>query len=394
VTASITYRPHRIRTAAAAGFALVHVAALGVFLVGFSWKGFLLCLGSYYLRMFAVTAGLHRYFSHRTFKLGRIRQFLLAFLAQTSAQKGVLWWASWHRHHHRVADQPEDVHSPVQYGLFRSHIGWILAEENDATDLSRVPDLARYPELRWLDRNQFLATMLYAVALFEAFSWTGLFWGYFLSTVLLWHGTFTINSLMHIWGRRVFPTADRSRNSFILALLTMGEGWHNNHHFFPGSAAQGFRWWQVDATYYLLWLGERLRFVAGLRRVPSHLKSAAGTLAAARARVGDAVSAAFTNASDRLGERLTTLNTRWEEARLRVCLSASEALQDLEAMRIRTLEKLEELQSDYAAARSRAGEATDKGIEELRSEIDKAREQLAEVLERLLASIETSPEPA
>jgi stearoyl-CoA desaturase (delta-9 desaturase) len=237
-------RPFRMRPSAVAGFALVHLLALGVFFVGFSWTGLALCIGSYYLRMFAITAGFHRYFSHRTYRLARVPQFLLAFLGQTSAQKGVLWWASNHRHHHRYSDRPEDIHSPVQRGFWWAHIGWILAEDYEKTDLSRVPDLAKYPELRWLDRHQFLPTAVYAVALYLAFGWTGLFWGYFLSTAILWHGTFTINSVMHLIGRRAYATTEDSRNSFFFAVLTMGEGWHNNHHWAPQSTAQGFHWWQ------------------------------------------------------------------------------------------------------------------------------------------------------
>jgi stearoyl-CoA desaturase (delta-9 desaturase) len=270
-----TRSPRRIRPSSAAGFLLVHLAALGVIGLGFSWTGVAVCLGSYYLRMFAITAGFHRYFSHRTYRLARVPQFLLAFLGQTAAQKGVLWWASNHRHHHKYSDQPEDIHSPLQRGFWWSHMGWILSPDYVQTDLSRVPDLAKYPELRWLDRHENLPMVVYAALLFLAFGWTGLFYGYFLSTVFLWHGTFSINSLMHVFGRRVFATTDDSRNSFLLALVTMGEGWHNNHHWAPGSAAQGFRWWEVDATYYLLWLGERLRLLSGLHRPPERWGAAA-----------------------------------------------------------------------------------------------------------------------
>ncbi|HSB35533.1 MAG TPA: fatty acid desaturase, partial [Thermoanaerobaculia bacterium] len=205
-----------IRFSAAFGFLLVHILALGVFVVGISWSAVALCLGSYYLRMFFVTAGFHRYFAHRSYRLRRIPQFLVAFLAQTSAQKGVLWWAGLHRHHHRWSDTPKDLHSPLQDGFFWSHIGWILSGRYDATDASLIPDFAKFPELRWLDRNQYAPVLLYAFASWLLFGWTGLFWGFFLSTVLLWHGTFLINSLMHVVGTRVFPTSDTSRNSYIL----------------------------------------------------------------------------------------------------------------------------------------------------------------------------------
>jgi stearoyl-CoA desaturase (Delta-9 desaturase) len=307
--APIPSHVHHVKFAPAFGFAVVHVAALGVFLVGFSWKGVVLCLLSYTIRMFGITAGFHRYFAHRTYRLGRVSQFLMAFLAQTSAQKGVLWWAAHHRHHHKYSDAPQDLHSPVVDGFFWSHIGWILSGDFDDTDYAKIPDFAKFPELVWLNKNQYAATLLYALGLFFAFSWTGLFWGYFLSTVLLWHGTFSINSAMHVFGRRVYATADQSRNSMIFAIVTMGEGWHNNHHHYPSSAAQGFHWWQVDVSYYILWLGEKLRIVEGLRRAPS--RAVDKVLHAVRMRTK--LDAAWEEAGDVLGARIELLSKRWED---------------------------------------------------------------------------------
>jgi stearoyl-CoA desaturase (delta-9 desaturase) len=372
----------RIQKSSLVGFALVHLASLGIFAVGLSWKGAAICLASYYLRMFGVTAGFHRYFSHRAFRLSRVAQFLLAVLAQTAAQKGVLWWASNHRHHHRYSDEPEDVHSPVQRGFWWSHIGWILSEDQANTDLSRVGDLARFPELVWLDRNQYVATLLYAVGTYAAFGWVGLFYGYFLATVLLWHGTFSINSVMHVFGRRVFATTDDSRNSFVFALATMGEGWHNNHHWAPGSAAQGFRWWELDASYYVLWLGERLGVVRGLKRPPSRWREA--ELHAAR------TGRAFT--SVRLHERALHLSRRWAEARESARVRAHAAFEELEERRDRAAARLEALYSEAAAAGARAG----RKLEEIHDEIERARAHLVEVLEHLLATAESLslPEPA
>jgi stearoyl-CoA desaturase (delta-9 desaturase) len=301
------------------GFLLVHVLALGVFLVGFSWTGVALCVGSYYLRMFGITAGFHRYFAHRTYRLGRIPQFLLALLAQTSAQKGVLWWAGLHRHHHKWSDTPTDIHSPLQDGFFWSHIGWILSGRFDRTDLALIPDFAKFPELRWLDRNQYAPVLLYALATWLLFGWTGLFWGFFLSTALLWHGTFAINSVMHVFGRRVFPTRDTSRNSFLLALVTMGEGWHNNHHFYPSSAAQGFAWWQVDASYYVLWLLEKLGVVKGLRGAPER------PVTARAAATGRTAVARLEAAGEELAGRIDRLTARWEEIAERARSTAHEA---------------------------------------------------------------------
>ena len=363
-----------LRPSAVLGFLAVHAAALGVFWIGFSWKGVVLCVASYYLRMFAITAGFHRYFSHRTYALSRVPQFLLAFLGQTAAQKGVLWWASNHRHHHRYSDRPEDAHSPVQRGFWWSHIGWILGRGHAESDHSRVPDLARYPELVWLDRHDLLPTIVYGVALALVFGPAGLFYGYFLSTVLLWHGTFSINSVMHLIGRRAYATTDDSRNSFLFSLVTMGEGWHNNHHWAPGSAAQGFHWWEVDPSYYLLWIGERLGLVRGLHRPPARWREAQHD---AR-RTGRA----FTSA--RLHEQVQSLSRRWADLGASVRVTAHDALVELDAARARAVARLDHLHDEAAAAGARAG----KRLEEIHAEIEKARAHLAEILERLVAIAE------
>ncbi len=241
-------------------FVLVHLVALiGVFVMGWSWKGAALAVGLYYLRMFGVTAGYHRYFSHRTFRTSRFFQFVLAFLAVSSTQKGVLWWASHHRLHHKLSDKEGDVHSMKRDGFFWSHVGWIMSDEHDATDEKRISDLTRYPELRFLDRFHVLPTLVLCAVLVAAGGLHALFWGYFVSTVFLWHGTFTINSLCHYLGKPRYVTGDESKNSLFLALITMGEGWHNNHHYYQRSTAQGFFWWEIDMTFYLLkalsWVG-------------------------------------------------------------------------------------------------------------------------------------------
>ncbi len=374
-----------VRPVAAFGFLLVHVLALGVFAVGFSWTGVALCLGSYYLRMFAITAGLHRYFAHRTYRLGRAPQFLLAFLAQTSAQKGVLWWAAHHRHHHKWSDTPKDIHSPLQDGFWWSHIGWVLSWKYDETNLALIPDFAKYPELRWLDRNQYAPVLLYGLAAWVLFDWTGLFWGFFLSTVFLWHGTFSINSLAHVFGRRVFPTNDTSRNSFLLALATMGEGWHNNHHYYPSSAAQGFRWWEIDATYYVLWLLAQVRIVQGLRPAPSPGVTASG-LAAARARLEAA--------GEEMAERIERLSRRWDELSARARESAAEAVTDLEEARLNALRRLETLQAEDAAALERAGGRAERRLAAMREEIERTRAHLLEVLANLVETAERALSPA
>ncbi len=240
-------------------FAAMHLAALAVFFFPFHWSLVAWLVGSYYLRMFAVTAGYHRFFSHRSYRMNRFWQFAIAFLAQTSAQKGILWWASHHRHHHLMSDRKADIHSAVQEGFWWSHVGWILSDQYDDYDPAAVSDFGKYPELRWLDKYHLVPAIVYAVGIFLLGGWDAFVWGFVLATVVLYHGTFFINSLSHVWGSRRFATPDESRNNFVLALLTLGEGWHNNHHFYMSSVRQGIRWWEVDVTFYVLkvmsWVG-------------------------------------------------------------------------------------------------------------------------------------------
>jgi stearoyl-CoA desaturase (delta-9 desaturase) len=248
-------------------FILVHLAPLGALWTGVQPFDLILCAMLYFARLFFITAGFHRYFAHRTYKTGRVMQFILAFGAGTAAQKGVLWWAAHHRHHHRYSDQPEDVHSPMK-GFWWAHIGWITCRKYDETPLDRIPDFARYPELVFLNRHHWVPPIALAAACLLMGGWSALWIGFFLSTVLSYHGTFAINSLTHLWGRRRYVTTDTSRNSLLLALLTLGEGWHNNHHYYQASANQGFFWWEIDVSYYILVLLARLGLVHDLRRPP------------------------------------------------------------------------------------------------------------------------------
>jgi stearoyl-CoA desaturase (delta-9 desaturase) len=240
-------------------FVLVHVACLGALATGVTTTALVLCVALYLVRMFGVAAGYHRYFSHRAFKTSRAGQLALAVLAQSSAQRGVLWWAAKHRHHHRHADTPDDVHSPRQRGFLYAHVGWIFTPQHDQTDPAAIPDLARYPELRWLNTHRYVPAFALAAGTLLVAGWSGLVVGFFWSTVLLYHGTFMINSLAHVHGTRRYVTGDDSRNNWWLALVTLGEGWHNNHHAYMASTRQGFRWWEVDVTYYVLkalsWVG-------------------------------------------------------------------------------------------------------------------------------------------
>ncbi len=240
-------------------FFAAHALVLAAFFVGFRWEYVLLALASYYVRMFGVTAGYHRYFSHRAFKTNRVFQFFLAFLAQTSAQKGALWWAANHRHHHRYSDQEEDIHSPTRKGFWYSHVGWILTSRYETTDYARIKDFARFPELVWLNKYHLLPPLVAVPVLYLIGGLPWVIWAGIIPTVLLWHGTFTINSLSHIFGSRRYLTTDTSRNNWLLAIVTCGEGWHNNHHFHQNTANQGWFWWEVDFSFYALkvlsWVG-------------------------------------------------------------------------------------------------------------------------------------------
>lgn len=266
-------------------FVVVHAVAIATpFVAPISWRWIALAIGLYYLRMFALTAGYHRYFSHRAYRTGRAFQFVLAFLGASAAQKGPLWWAAHHRDHHRYSDTPEDIHSPLERGFWWSHVGWILATRYDETKLERVKDLARFPELRWLDRWHGVAPAALVAALWLAGGVPAVLWGFCVSTTLLWHGTFFINSLAHVFGRRRYETSDGSRNSFLLALATMGEGWHNNHHFYPGTANQGWFWWELDLSYLVLRGLGAVGVVRELRTPPARVKNAhlaAGAVAVA-----------------------------------------------------------------------------------------------------------------
>lgn len=249
-------------------FAAVHLAALASFCFGLDPRALLLCGILYVVRMFGVTAGYHRYFSHRTYKTSRLFQAILAVLATSSSQKGVLWWAAHHRWHHKKSDQPGDVHSPRQDGFWYAHLGWIY-HHTSGTHLERVRDLSRFWELRLLDRFWVAPPLFLAVA---CYVWGGAMaftQGFCLSTCLVWHATFAINSIAHLVGRRDFATPDDSKNSLVLAILTLGEGWHNNHHHHMHSTRQGFFWWQLDLTYLVLRVLQKMGIVWQMREPPA-----------------------------------------------------------------------------------------------------------------------------
>jgi stearoyl-CoA desaturase (Delta-9 desaturase) len=272
----------RIRLRHVLPIAAIHLACLAVVWVGWSWTAVAVAAALYWARMFIITAFYHRYFSHRTFRTSRAVQFLAALAGTSGAQRGPLWWAAHHREHHRHSDHEPDLHSPTWRGLLWSHTAWFLTQKGLATNWKAIPDWVKFPELLWLERHHLLGPAL-LIALLGGLGWaaqswapslgTGpaqlIVWGFFISTTLLYHATFTINSIAHRVGSRRFRTADDSRNNWILALITLGEGWHNNHHFHPGSTRQGFYWWEFDPAYWILRLLAAVRLVWDLRPVPA-----------------------------------------------------------------------------------------------------------------------------
>jgi stearoyl-CoA desaturase (delta-9 desaturase) len=279
--AAIRARPDKVEFVRVVPFIILHLGCLGVLLTGWSWTAVAIAVLLYLVRMFAITGFYHRYFSHKTFHTSRAAQFLFAVLGATAVQRGPLWWSYQHRHHHKHSDEDEDVHSPTIRGFWWSHIGWITSARNFPTDYSQVRDLAKYPELVFLNRFDSLVPILFAGALFAlghflgtwcpslgVTSWQLLVWGFFISTTVLFHATSSINSLAHLLGKRRYDTGDNSRNSLLLALITLGEGWHNNHHRYMSTVRQGFYWWEIDISYYLLKILSWTGLIWNLKPVP------------------------------------------------------------------------------------------------------------------------------
>lgn len=277
--------PERIDWERTLPFLFLHLGCLAVFWVGGNWFCAITALALYAIRMFGITAFYHRYFSHRSFRTSRLAQFLFAAWANTSMQRGALWWAATHRHHHKHSDDEHDVHSPRQKGFWWAHIGWLTSMKNFPTDYKSIPDLAKFPELVFLNRFDQLVPLLYGAvmlgigaALEKFFPALGVttaqffVWTFFISTTVLLHGTLFINSLAHVWGKQNFVTDDDSRNNWVLSIVTLGEGWHNNHHRYPHSTRQGFFWWEFDITYYILRGFSLLGIVRELRPVPDRVK--------------------------------------------------------------------------------------------------------------------------
>ena len=266
-------------------YIIIHLSIISIFFVDFSLTAFWVFIGMYAIRMFAITGFYHRYFSHKAFKTSRLTQFIFAIIGASAVQRGPIWWAAHHREHHMHSDTIHDKHSPKAHSFFWSHTGWFLTKANFITHTRLVKELSRFPELRLIDRFDIVIPILTCLGLFyigeylntayPALETNGLqllSWGFVLSTILLYHSTFLVNSVAHLWGKKRYDTKDSSRNNFIVAILTFGEGWHNNHHHYPGSASQGFYWWEIDITYYLLKLLNTFGIIWGMRTISSNIR--------------------------------------------------------------------------------------------------------------------------
>lgn len=345
-------------------FVVIHLLCLLAFWVGFDVWDVMIAAAFYVMHLFFVTAGYHRYFSHRTYKMGRVMQFIMAWGAEQTAQKGVLWWASHHRHHHKYSDEPNDVHSVRQGGFFWAHVGWIFHPDWEQTEMSRVKDWAKYPELVWLDKNKFVPPLTLALICFLIGGWTGIIVWFLWSVVIAWHGTFTINSLSHVFGSQRYETGDDSRNNWFLALITLGEGWHNNHHHFQASVKQGFFWWEYDFTYYALWALSKLGLVSGLRKPPAHVVNDS------KHPVQQAIAA-------------------FAESATRVKLEATQSLEELYA---RQNQAYEEAVERWEAAKRNAQESANRRIEIAAMNVEEAMIALEKSLDDLKQSWDESAE--
>ena len=223
-----------------------------------------LALATYVVRMFCITAGFHRYFSHHAFQTSRALQFALAFVGGMGVMRSALWWSAHHRQHHRYSDAPGDPHSPRD-GFWWSHLFWFMARGNQATQKQLVKDWTKYPELVWLDEHEWVPVLVLVAVCFGLGGFSGWVWGANVSTLLLCHSTFALNSVTHTIGSRKYDVPDLSTNFLPVALLAFGEGWHNNHHRYPERAKLG-EGPQLDIAWLGIWLLERVRLVRGVKR--------------------------------------------------------------------------------------------------------------------------------
>jgi stearoyl-CoA desaturase (delta-9 desaturase) len=251
---------HSFSWAAAIPLAVLHLLPFGLIFTGMTGADAIMALIFFWARMFLIGAVFHRYLAHRSYKMGRKTQFVMTAATCTSFESGPLWWAANHRHHHAESDTEHDIHSPRFRGLWWAHLGWVISGKHADLKAELIPDFLKFPEMRFLERWNWVPGVLASAVILFFMGWSG-FFAFFLSTVVLHHVTYCVNSLNHVWGSQRYDTGDTSRNNALIAFFTMGEGWHNNHHHFQSSARQGFFWWEWDPTYYILKLMEKVGLV-------------------------------------------------------------------------------------------------------------------------------------
>lgn len=370
-------------------FGLIHLLCFAAIWTGITWTAVVLFFVLYAVRMFGVTAGYHRYFSHRTYKMNRVVQFLMAFLAQSSAQKGVLWWASHHRHHHTHSDDPDDVHSPKQHGLWYAHVGWIFDPDWADTDDKRVKDLSRYPELVWLDKYHMLPPVMLGVASWLIAGWPGLVVGFFWSTVVLWHATFTINSLAHVIGGKRYETEDESRNHWLLALITFGEGWHNNHHHYQASAAQGFYWWEYDISYYVLKAMSWVGLVEDLRTPPEHVVADEPHPEVAKRREREESEAG--EESNEMGGEEGRITGTVREIGLSAACAQEQASRSVKRIKLAAAKRYDDLSDEASRRYAELSRAASAGVDHIRESARAAQEQAEQKVDEIVESLQADP---
>jgi stearoyl-CoA desaturase (delta-9 desaturase) len=274
-TVKATQAVHSKVLVVAAFMAFFHIACFAFIYTGVSFVAVMTAFAMYVIRGIGVTGGYHRLLAHRAFKTSRFVQFLFALAGSLAVQGGPIWWVSHHRSHHRDTDTDEDIHSPVTRGMWKAHMGWMITDEAFNENGANSRDLHKFAELKFLQRYYVWLVVLEMIGLFGFGSiWAWVFpesgtsglqmlvWGFFISTVFTWHVTFMVNSVCHRYGSQPYDTKDASTNNVFVGVLGFGEGWHNNHHYYPNSARHGLRWWQLDTTWWLIRLLQVLGIVS------------------------------------------------------------------------------------------------------------------------------------
>jgi stearoyl-CoA desaturase (delta-9 desaturase) len=335
-------------------YILLHLGCFGILYTGVSAEAMAVLCVAFLIRALGVSIVYHRYFAHRSFRTSRLMQFCLGLYGSLTVLGGLLWWAQTHREHHRHADTPDDIHSPAFHGFIYSHCGWFLDDRHRSLDLSKVRDLARFPELIWLERLDVLSKLSYIACCYWLFGIVGVVWGFFVPAVIVLQMVHWIQSVSHsIGGYRRYASLDDSRNHWLFGIISFGEGFHHNHHCFPNSARLGLHWWEFDASYFVLlaleWSGLIWDLKVPTRKAPpgrdkmerdviyvrAKIRKMASKLDAAIASLesGDREEshAAYRDLRERLTQRTNALSAQMRELLVRgpfVLQQAVEELQD------------------------------------------------------------------